>query len=274
MGVKELVAGRGLARHARVAALQATRSPTTTAPRRRGCARRARCSSGSRRHPSSARSNWTRSYLHGVTRNPWNPERTPGGSSGGSAAAVAVGHDADLHRAATAAARSASRPSYSGLFGFKVSFGRVGDSGRVRQRAHVGARPDVPLGARRGALRRRDRRTDRRRSRPRCRSRRARTRTRCCRVTRSQRCAASAWRGRRRSASRCAIPRSRSSPTKPRSRSSTDAGLELVDVDVHIPKPGACVGHPVDRRRVAPPRRSGARPAATTSRRSRATASR
>ena len=84
--------------------------------------------------PEFGSTNWTRSYLHGVTRNPWNPERTPGGSSGGSAAAVAVGHDADLHRAATAAARSASRPSYSGLFGFKVSFGRVGDDGRVRQR--------------------------------------------------------------------------------------------------------------------------------------------
>ncbi|HYL52877.1 MAG TPA: amidase, partial [Acidimicrobiia bacterium] len=26
--------------------------------------------------------NWTRSFLHGTTRNPWNPERTPGGSSG------------------------------------------------------------------------------------------------------------------------------------------------------------------------------------------------
>jgi amidase len=34
---------------------------------------------------------WTASAANGVTRNPWNPERTPGGSSGGSAAAVAAG---------------------------------------------------------------------------------------------------------------------------------------------------------------------------------------
>ncbi|MBV8392115.1 MAG: hypothetical protein JOY81_02930 [Alphaproteobacteria bacterium] len=33
----------------------------------------------------------TDSPLHGITRNPWNRERTPGGSSGGAAAAVASG---------------------------------------------------------------------------------------------------------------------------------------------------------------------------------------
>lgn len=34
---------------------------------------------------------WTASERWGVTRNPWNAERTPGGSSGGSAAAVCAG---------------------------------------------------------------------------------------------------------------------------------------------------------------------------------------
>jgi amidase len=33
----------------------------------------------------------TYSALHGLTRNPWNPQRTPGGSSGGEAAALATG---------------------------------------------------------------------------------------------------------------------------------------------------------------------------------------
>ena len=98
MGVKELVAVEGWPDTHASMLYKDDIADHTDAPRPRGCARPARCSSGSRRRPSSARSNWTRTYLHGMTRNPWNPERTPGGSSGGSAAAVAVGHDADLHR--------------------------------------------------------------------------------------------------------------------------------------------------------------------------------
>ena len=34
---------------------------------------------------------FTESVAHGITRNPWDPQRSPGGSSGGSAAAVAAG---------------------------------------------------------------------------------------------------------------------------------------------------------------------------------------
>jgi aspartyl-tRNA(Asn)/glutamyl-tRNA(Gln) amidotransferase subunit A len=72
--------------------------------------------------------NWTRTYLHGTTRNPWNPERTPGGSSGGSAAAVASGM-MPICTGSDGGGSIRIPSSYSGLFGFKVSFGRVGNNG-------------------------------------------------------------------------------------------------------------------------------------------------
>ena len=66
----------------------------------------------------------TDSPLTGVTRNPWNLERTPGGSSGGSAVAVlagicplAVGTDAGGSIRIPAA--------FSGVFGHKPTFGKV-----------------------------------------------------------------------------------------------------------------------------------------------------
>ena len=58
------------------------------------------------------------------TRNPWNYEHTPGGSSSGSAAAVAA-HMAPL-ALATQTGGSTLRPAaYCGVVGFKPSFGRV-----------------------------------------------------------------------------------------------------------------------------------------------------
>jgi aspartyl-tRNA(Asn)/glutamyl-tRNA(Gln) amidotransferase subunit A len=66
----------------------------------------------------------TDSPLTGISRNPWNPERTPGGSSGGSAAAVAagIGHAA----IGTDAAGSVRIPGcFCGVIGFKPSRGRV-----------------------------------------------------------------------------------------------------------------------------------------------------
>ena len=168
--------------------------------------------------PEFGSTNWTRSYLHGVTRNPWHPERTPGGSSGGSAAAVASRHDADLLRQRRWRVHPHPR-SYSGLFGFKVSFGRVGDRGAFDN----GSCPSPVRCAARCETRRVTSTRSRARPSPtrrRCRARRASTRTCCSRVMRSRHCGASGWRGRRRSASRCATPTSRSSRRKPRTRSS------------------------------------------------------
>jgi aspartyl-tRNA(Asn)/glutamyl-tRNA(Gln) amidotransferase subunit A len=75
--------------------------------------------------PEHGTVSYTVSMLHGVTRNPWNLERTPGGSSGGSAASVAAG----LFPACTGSDGGGSiriPSSYSGLFGMKTTFGLLG----------------------------------------------------------------------------------------------------------------------------------------------------
>jgi amidase len=74
--------------------------------------------------PEMAICGFTESATYGVTRSPWNPSRTPGGSSGGSGSAVAAG----LVPIASAGdgAGSIRIPAAScGLFGLKVSRGRV-----------------------------------------------------------------------------------------------------------------------------------------------------
>jgi aspartyl-tRNA(Asn)/glutamyl-tRNA(Gln) amidotransferase subunit A len=78
--------------------------------------------------PEFGSTNWTHTYLHGTTRNPWNPERTPGGSSGGSAAAVAAGM-MPICTGSDGGGSIRIPSAYSGLFGFKTSFGRVGYAG-------------------------------------------------------------------------------------------------------------------------------------------------
>jgi aspartyl-tRNA(Asn)/glutamyl-tRNA(Gln) amidotransferase subunit A len=66
----------------------------------------------------------TDSPLHGLTRNPWNIERTPGGSSGGAGAAVASGMGPIA--IGTDGGGSVRLPSsFNGLVGLKATYGRV-----------------------------------------------------------------------------------------------------------------------------------------------------
>jgi aspartyl-tRNA(Asn)/glutamyl-tRNA(Gln) amidotransferase subunit A len=66
----------------------------------------------------------TDSPLTGITRNPWNPELTPGGSSGGAAVAAATGMGA-LHVGTDGAGSVRIPAGFTGIFAFKQSFGRV-----------------------------------------------------------------------------------------------------------------------------------------------------
>lgn len=66
----------------------------------------------------------THSKLWGVTRNPWNPDYTPGGSSGGSGAVLAAG--ATLLATGSDIGGSIRIPaSFCGVVGYKPPFGRV-----------------------------------------------------------------------------------------------------------------------------------------------------
>jgi amidase len=78
---------------------------------------------------------FTESVTWGVTRNPWDVERTPGGSSGGSAAAVAAG----MVSAALGADGAGSiriPAACTGLFGLKPQRGRVPRAPHDRDGSH------------------------------------------------------------------------------------------------------------------------------------------
>lgn len=73
--------------------------------------------------PEFSCAGYTHSRLWGVTRNPWNPEFTPGGSSGGAAASLASGMTS-LATGSDIAGSIRIPASACGLVGFKPPYGR------------------------------------------------------------------------------------------------------------------------------------------------------
>ncbi len=73
--------------------------------------------------PEFSLSTYTHSRMWGVTRNPWNLDFTPGGSSGGSGAALAAGTTV-LASASDIGGSTRIPAAFTGTVGFKAPYGR------------------------------------------------------------------------------------------------------------------------------------------------------
>ncbi len=83
---------------------------------------------------------YTASPLLGVTRNPWDTERTPGGSSGGSSAAVSSAM-VPFATASDGGGSIRTPASFTGLVGLKCTYGRIPTMGdtHLAQNSVVGS---------------------------------------------------------------------------------------------------------------------------------------
>ncbi|WP_392507951.1 amidase [Naumannella halotolerans] len=74
--------------------------------------------------PEFSCATFTHSPLWGVTRNPWNHDRSPGGSSGGAGAALAAGFT-PLATASDIAGSTRLPAAFTGTVGYKAPYGRI-----------------------------------------------------------------------------------------------------------------------------------------------------
>ena len=73
----------------------------------------------------------TETSYYGETKNPWNPEHVPGGSSGGSCAAVAALGSTHMLLDLTPAVSIRQPSSYCGIVGIKPTYGTVSRYGLI-----------------------------------------------------------------------------------------------------------------------------------------------
>lgn len=122
-GVKDVtpVAGKGMTRGSKMYENYVADRDATMVGRFRRCGA---IVVGKTTTPEFAHSSFTRSALWGTTANPWDLSRTPGGSSGGSAAAVATGCVA-LAEGTDMGGSVRIPASFCNLIGLKPSLGRI-----------------------------------------------------------------------------------------------------------------------------------------------------
>jgi amidase len=80
--------------------------------------------------------------LYGTTNNPWDLERTPGGSSGGAAACVATGITA-LEIGSDIGGSLRTPASFCGVFSHKPTYGRVSQKGHIPPAPGIFIEPDL-----------------------------------------------------------------------------------------------------------------------------------